>query len=196
MVFSDSLFVATPSGRDCLLFCETLTRYCIENDVPLRTGIGYGMFVSHGFSFESTPRLKIVSTQFLGSAVIRAVEAEKVLKGARIALHPKAARALESEGAEEVKLIELSEDEGLKDGKRVATHEWNILSSFSEMGGIVDADFDDQENRLLKHLNAMRTASPTREHIHYSATIESLGRMVKLRNSVIRDPDERDRPWP
>src|SRR5438132_5098089 len=92
MVFSDSLFVGTTHAVSCMSFCETMARYCIEEDVPVRIGVGYGTFVTHGFAFEATPRLKIVTTQFFGSAVIRAVDAERVLKGTRIALHPRAAK--------------------------------------------------------------------------------------------------------
>lgn len=112
MVFSDSLFVATPSGEDCMLFCETFSRYCIESDVPLRTGVGHGIFATHGFSFESTPKLKVISTQFLGSAVIRAVQAEQILKGPRIALHPRSLKALQESNAEDVKLVPLPKDQG------------------------------------------------------------------------------------
>ena len=193
VVFSDSLFVGTTHAASCMSFCESMVRYSVEHDVPVRIGVGYGTFVTHGFAFEANPRLKIVTTQFFGSAVIRAVDAERVVKGTRIAVHPRAVKALKKDHVEEdAKLLELPADVACKS----ATHEWSLLSSASEMGGIDDPDFRDQENRLLKHLQQMMKTSPTTEQHHYLHTIESLKKMVKLRDSWIPDPDERDREWP
>lgn len=86
---------------------------------------------------------------------------------------------------EDTKLIELPTDVACK----AASHEWNLLSSASEMGGVNDPDFDDQENRLLKHLQSMMKASPVKEQHHYLETIESLKKMVRLRDCWIPDPD-------
>ena len=157
--------------------------------MPVRSGVGYGTFVTHGFSFEANPRLKIVTTQFFGSAVIRAVDAEKVLKGTRIALHPRAAKAIKTSHVEQDdKLIELPPGVANK----CASHEWSLLSSASEMGGIEDPDFVDQDGRLLKHLTRMRDESPDKFKHYYTASIEALEGMVQLRDRWI--PGERDDP--
>ncbi|MGE0704309.1 MAG: hypothetical protein AB7P22_10295, partial [Vicinamibacterales bacterium] len=190
MVFSDSVFVGTTHAASCMSFCETFMRYCIEADVPVRTGVGYGTFVTHGFSFESNPRLRIVTTQFFGSAVIRAVDAEKALKGTRIALHPRAASILKEEHVEQDdKLIELPPDIATK----CASHEWSLLSSASEMGEIDDPDFVDQDGRLLEHLTRMRDESPVKFKHYYIGSIEAVQRMVKLRDRWIpREDDDPD----
>jgi hypothetical protein len=189
MVFSDSVFVGTTDAASCMSFCEILMRYCIEADVPVRTGVGYGTFVTHGFSFESNPRLKIVTTQFFGSAVIRAVDAEKVLKGTRIALHPRTAKVLKEKHVEQDdKLIELPAGVATK----CASHEWSLLSSAGEMGGIDDPDFVDQDGRLLKHLTRMMDESPATFKHYYTGSIEAVDRMVKLRDRWI--PGEDDDP--
>ena len=44
---------------------------------------------------------------------------------------------------------------------KCASHEWSLLSSASETGGINDPDFVDQDGRLLKHLARMKGESPT-----------------------------------
>ena len=126
--------------------------------------------------------MKIVTTQFFGSAVIRAVDAEKVLKGTRIALHPRAAKELEKSHVEQDgHLMPLSPHEATKN----ASHEWSLLSSPSEMGGIDDPDFVDQDGRLVKHLTSMRDNSPEKFKHYYNATIKAVGRMVKLRDRWI-----------
>jgi hypothetical protein len=189
MVFSDSVFLGTTHAANCMSFCESLMRYCIEADVPVRTGVGYGTFVTHGFSFEANPRLRIVTTQFFGSAVIRAVDAEKVLKGTRIALHPRTAKVLKNTHVEhDDKLIELPPGIATKS----ASHEWSLLSSASEMGGMSDPDFVDQDGRLLKHLTQMRDKSPEKFEQYYIESIKAVERMMKLRDRWI--PGEDDDP--
>jgi hypothetical protein len=189
IVFSDSVFVGTTHAVSCMSFCEALARSCIEQDVPVRIGVGYGTFVTHGFSFESNPRIKVVTTQFFGSAVIRAVDAEKTLKGTRIAVHPRAAKELEKSHLEQDgHLMALSHDEATKS----ASHEWSLLSSLSEMGGMHDPDFVDQEGRLLKHLTSMRNNTPEEFKHYYTGTIDAVERMVKFRDGSI--PGEDDDP--
>jgi hypothetical protein len=58
MVFSDSLFLATADARECMEFASDLMRRAIAVDVALRMGIGYGTFVSYGFSFQH-PRARV-----------------------------------------------------------------------------------------------------------------------------------------
>jgi hypothetical protein len=131
--------------------------------------------------------LKIVTTQFFGSAVIRAVDAEAVLKGTRIALHPRAAKELEKSHIEQDgHLMKLSPKEADKN----ASHEWSLLSSASEVAGMHDPDFVDQEGRILKHLTSMKKKSPAKFKHYYAGTIDAVERMVKLRDGYDGDDEK------
>jgi hypothetical protein len=74
-----------------------------------------------------------------------------------------------------------------------ASHEWSLISSLSEMGGMSDPDFVDQDGRLLSHLTSMRDNAPEKSKQHYTATIDALRRMVALRDGWIPgEDDDRD----
>ncbi len=66
----------------------------------MRMGVGYGSFIPLGFAFEEDPRLKLFSSQFYGTGVIRAVEAEKHLERATNRCLKRAGAANEGCGSE------------------------------------------------------------------------------------------------
>ena len=88
VVFSDSMFLASTETQDCVAFAERLIRLGLHRDMPLRMGMAMGSFIGYGFSYEESPSIKYASSQFFGTGVVNSIEAEKCLKGIRIAVHP------------------------------------------------------------------------------------------------------------
>jgi hypothetical protein len=184
IVFSDSLFLATISANDCFLFAEQLLRYCINHDAPMRMGIGRGSFVSYGFGFEEAPKIKFSSSQFFGSGVIYATEAEKQLKGMRIAIHSSAVEALAAEPAiynealPQYKLMTVPAPEATP----AINYEWNYLGTWQSSESLVwggkDTDFGTVIT-LHDHVRTMRDNSPSEPAIRlqYTRTIEAFQRM-------------------
>src|ERR1700730_15757501 len=142
----------------------------------MRMGIGYGSFVPYGLAFQETPRFKMFSSQFFGTGVVYAVEAERHLKGLRIALHQSAADALPLPPAvfngplHSYKVLVLPADER----SAVITHEWNYLgpwNAYADEHKHQSAD-ESTTKTLLMHINKMHERSPKEPHIEtlYSAT--------------------------
>jgi hypothetical protein len=60
----------------------------LEGGVPARMGIAAGSFAALRFMTDNTTAAHVYSTQFLGTAVVRAYQAEKCgIQGLRILLH-------------------------------------------------------------------------------------------------------------
>ena len=181
MVFSDSMFLATPDARECLEFASGLMRAGISSEVPLRMGVGFGTFIGYGFSFEQTPALKFSSSQFFGSGVVYATETEKALKGRgmRIGIHKLAADELRREAPLAERLLALP---GVCED---VPCEWNYLGDVQP-----ERDVDENERRenLVSHLRRMRDAAddtqPETTYVRgmYSQTIEVLGQMQARRS--------------
>jgi hypothetical protein len=157
MVFSDSLFLASTSWQDCFGFAESLMVYCIGQDVPMRMGIGCGSFVPYGYAFQEEPRLKRFSSQFFGTGVIYAVEAEKHLKGLRIAVHISAIEAMDTKSLNPYKLIPLAEDQK----NHEIMHEWNYLGEFNDYRTHYTGEKPDRSayKTLLMHIERMHERS-------------------------------------
>jgi hypothetical protein len=172
MVFSDSLFVATTDGRSCMDFCQRLLRECITAEIPLRMGVGFGTFVTNSFAFESVPMAKVVTTQFLGTGVVYAHDAEKTLKGLRIALHPSAVMALEDRKERNDRRLVLTADQRTEH----ASHEWNFLPSESGPGRTMRILRED----LRRHVKAMQSASSEDPavQLHYQRTLSAINQMT------------------
>lgn len=185
MVFSDSVFVATTNGKSCMDFCQRLLCDCIDGEIPLRMGVGYGTFVSNSFAFEAVPQAKVITSQFLGTGVVYAVGAEKAIKGMRIALHPTAATALAGISERQDRCLALSAEQ-LKEN---ASHEWNFLPSHT----IGNAKLSANRNELLRHVENMRVRSPDYAKIHYVETVAAVTRMTTQMHSEWLKPGERPR---
>ena len=173
MVFSDSLFLATTDGKSCMEFCQRLLTECLAADIPLRMGVGYGSFISNSFAFESVPLARVINTQFLGTAVVYANDAEKALKGLRIALHPSSVEPLGH--------LQLRYDRRLplpsEQVNEHVSHEWNILpSERNDSGGGLRM----QREALIRHVEKMRSDSLDRPDIqlHYSRTLSAIQQMM------------------
>lgn len=91
--FSDSALIAFPSEDDsvALLFAESWMRELLSFEVPVRMGVGTGSFRALRLMTDVSDDLRKHSSQYMGTAVIQAHEAESCgLKGMRIFVHPEA----------------------------------------------------------------------------------------------------------
>ena len=170
VVFSDSLFLATTAGKDCMGFAEQMMTYTIGQETPMRMGVGYGSFVPYGLAFEESPRVKLFSSQFFGSGVIYAVAAEKQLKGLRIALHRSAADVLSQPAADMYDLQHLPEQVlplPAAEASEYISHEWNYLHRANDYTMAVDPTARTEAERvnatLVGHVETMLTKSPNEE---------------------------------
>jgi hypothetical protein len=184
-VFSDSLFLATSESLHCATFCEELMRVCMMNDVTIRIGVGFGSFVVNDFAFEAGQKLKVVTTQFLGTGVVYAVDAEKALKGMRIALHPSAADMLEPPTQGTVRRLPLPAEEAGEN----ASHEWNYLPSGRITVPVASSPKHLDARAFIDHVQRLRAAAPNDPtvQVHYEATLAAMNRMTPhLRNDWFR----------
>lgn len=180
-VFSDSVFLVAEAATDALEFGEQLMRLCLQNEAPLRQGIGYGSFVRYGFSFEETPVTTHTSSQFFGSGVIYATEAEKALTehGMRIAVHKSAAEAITSGSYRAEKLLTVT------DLASYVTHEWNYLPEWAENPRRYNAKEDPDPNipatlmNRIEQMHARVAADDKKLQRQYEDSKAALVRMTK-----------------
>jgi hypothetical protein len=174
-VFSDSVFFSGENHLECFHFAEQLMRRCVSARAPVRMGIGYGSFVTYGLAMEETPTLKYLSSQFFGSGVVYAVEAEKCLKGMRIALHQGVVEAVQFEPYRTEKILELSPDER----REGVGHEWSYVGRWSGQPNIRGQRELEPvvANRLLADINAMHGSAPPEVQNQYERTAAALTRM-------------------
>lgn len=168
LIFSDSVFIATTSAEDCIAFCQNFMNECLSDHVPVRIGVGHGTFITNVFAYESTQRLRVITTQFLGTGVVYATDAEKAIKGMRIALHPSAVGVLKSLASSKARCYELIDSRNLDN----ATHEWNYVPA---------GRFDGRHGWALvkDRVEAMRAKQPPdpEKLLHYDSTLAALQRM-------------------
>jgi len=89
ITFSDSVFVATSHLFEAATFAVNLARSMLSQKIPIRLGIAFGSFAALRFRSEVSGDGGDHAAQFLGTAVVRAYQAEKCgIKGMRILLHP------------------------------------------------------------------------------------------------------------
>jgi hypothetical protein len=89
IAFSDSVFIATDYLCQATEIAANLARYLLPQKVPVRMGIAFGSFAAVHFDSRVSSEGGRHAAQFLGTAVVRAYEAEKCgIKGVRILLHP------------------------------------------------------------------------------------------------------------
>ncbi len=89
MLFSDCAFIDAGNSVRAALIAVELMRKCVKRHVPVRMGIGKGTFYLLTFSTESSGSTLVSRSRFVGTAAVRAHEAEQCGgKGMRIFLHP------------------------------------------------------------------------------------------------------------
>jgi hypothetical protein len=88
VTFSDSVFIATTHLFEAATIAANLAHSLLSEKVPVRMGIAFGSFAALRFRSDVSADGGDHAAQFLGTAVVRACEAEKCgIKGMRILLH-------------------------------------------------------------------------------------------------------------
>lgn len=194
ITFSDSAFVATTYLHEAVSIAADLIRSVTSSGVPVRAGIAYGSFAALRFKSDITSEGGDHAVQFLGTAVVRAVAAEKCgIKGIRILLHPSLMPLLEDSrhnpaGVE--KEAPATTIDGLVNSIfRTSANIKNPIRILKcpekELGNRADVqheiDYWDlpitREASTWKGLQEMWDRAPTSETNHYEATAEAINRM-------------------
>lgn len=170
ITFSDSAFIHLPKPGMAITFARSLMRDLVKKRVPTRMGIGCGSFAPLRFFSDSTRAARIHTTQFLGTAVVRAHAAEQSgIKGLRILVHPSVMDVLRDEEA--ASWLSLAE------GNENACAEVNYLY-FS--GGDTQngrAAIQNRYDLYRDYVDSMRGEAPENKKHYYSNTMAAYVRM-------------------
>ncbi len=171
ITFSDSAFVHIPNAMAAIPFARELMRDLVKKRVPVRMGLGCGSFAALRFFSDSTPSARIHTTQFLGTAVVRAHAAEQSgFAGLQILLHP-SMKAIVQRHDHRSSLL-------LKEPNPKAFAEVNYL--FINDKNPKKSGSDAVRNRydLYKdHVDMMRDEAPIEKRVYYSNTVAAYVRM-------------------
>ena len=89
IVFSDSAFFRVDTLENAIHVARTLMFELVASDIPARMGIARGSYRMLRFLTDSSDRVAFHMSQFLGTGVVRAYQAERCgIPGLRILLHP------------------------------------------------------------------------------------------------------------
>jgi hypothetical protein len=175
ITFSDSLYISTQDLYVTVKIAVDLVHLLMRSEIPIRIGIAHGSFASLNFSSDISLDGGEHSSQFLGTAVVRAHEAESCgIKGIRILLHPSIIPQLKSRSCDPdckneshkiFKLIECSKKE--QENKANIRYEINYWK-FPTKKDAKDSWIGFQE---------MWNHAPEIALNHYIATAEAIDRM-------------------
>lgn len=87
LIFSDSAFVVY-NPHDLARLARQWMRWCINNKVAVRMGIGLGTFQPVRFRADTVRNVTIYGAQFYGTGVVNAHDAAHAGPGMRIFVHP------------------------------------------------------------------------------------------------------------
>ena len=89
ITFSDSAFIVFTHLIDAATLAVDFARSMLSQKVPVRMGIAFGSFAALRFRSDVTSEGGNHASEFLGTAVVRAYQAERCgIKGLRVFLHP------------------------------------------------------------------------------------------------------------
>jgi hypothetical protein len=174
VTFSDSVFVATNYLFEAATFAVNLMRSMLSSKVPVRMGIALGSFAALRFRSDVSADGGDHAAQFLGTAVVRAYQAEKCgIKGMRILLHPSIRSlftdAVHSPASSPIKTVSIGTPEGSTKG------------STNKAGVCHELDYWDlaptKERSAWHAFQDMWALAPDSEKEHYHATAEAINRM-------------------
>lgn len=174
ITFSDSVFIATAYLFQATSFAVNLARSMLSQKIPVRMGIAFGSFTALRFRSDISVDGGDHAAQFLGTAVVRAYQAEKCgIKGMRILLHPSVDSLLgdishcpdpPQVNTIPVRPLECSNKERAnKTGVRYELDYWDLATT--------------KERSAWHGLQDMWAVAPDSEKEHYQATAEAINRM-------------------
>lgn len=188
VVFSDSAFICFSDSSDADECAKRLMREFILRHVPVRMGLATGSFQAIRFDTNYTPTSIVYSSQFLGTAVVRAVWAESKSgqKGMRILLHPSRGWSfLNRTLRHPVVPVDASSEHC-----RAELSYLHESAKPSDIEGPESVELLDAE--LEAAVRAMAGVAPDSEQHHYADTLAAIGRMRTSRaNRWILPPKEK-----
>jgi hypothetical protein len=172
--FSDSVFFASSSFGAAAGFAADLAHSMLSQRVPVRIGIATGSFAALRFRSDVSPDSGDHAAQFLGTAVVRAHDAEKCgIKGMRVLTHPSlqpllvqgrwADSALQN-ASRTFRFLEVPDTERANKAQvRYEMDYWNLAPT--------------KERDAWRGLQDMWEAAPDSVQEHYQATAGAVNRM-------------------
>src|SRR5689334_22401558 len=98
IVFSDSAFFRIETLENAIHLARTLMFELVTSEIPVRMGLASGSYRMLRFVSDSSTHVTFHMSQFLGTGVVRAYQAERCgLPGLRIILHPNLEPLLDKE---------------------------------------------------------------------------------------------------
>ena len=180
IVFSDSAFVSVEFLDMMLDLARSLMRSLILEDVPVRMGVGFGGFFAQRFSTETRgPKTHHIS-EFFGTAVVHAHQAESCgVSGMRILIHPSVDQWIQRQEAEAMPV------------RKVPKFSTVSLTTTPKHGVLREVDYlrhTDEDDLLFEAVKRMHSESPPSALRHYEETLIAMGAMKAV--SVIGDVDK------
>ena|SRR6202140_3922611 len=178
IVFSDSAFFRLETLDNAIHLARTLMFELVTSDIPVRMGLARGSYRMLRFVTDSSANVYFHMSQFLGSGVVRAYQAERSgVAGLRILLHPNLEPLLDK-SALRIVPVQPSDDLRMK-----VQSEVNYLDAEENSLG---TDFQDCIE--FDCLQRMMCEADEAFHYHYIETFQAWNRM---RAQLGRDPY----PW-
>jgi len=178
IVFSDSAFVVFRDQNSAIYFAQAFMRDLIRFKVPVRMGVGQGTFRGLRLTTDISDEVRRHSSQFLGTGVIRAHQAESCgLKGLRILIHPDSKLKEDWPGD----FCEVENWVPQPTMSRPVTHELNYLDHEPDFAPVPGGPqtVDEAYDELVGCINTMMNGSPASTSIHYQQTLTALAQMQK-----------------
>lgn len=167
IVFSDSAFVSD-SFDTILDLSRSLMQRLIFEEVPARMGLGFGGFSADRFSTETRHGQTHHISEFYGTAVVRAHQAECCgVAGMRILFHPSVDQWLRDHEAETWRKIPQFSTQDLTTAPKYGVErELNYLTN------------TDMDKKLFEAVQRMHSRSPADVRHHYEATLAAISAMM------------------
>jgi hypothetical protein len=164
MLFSDCAFLEFGGPVLMAMTATKLMKDFILSKVPVRMGVGKGTFYPFKFSTDLTDSTIVTRSLFMGTAVVRAHNAEQCGgKGMRIFVHPSVQAEVISKSLPLVKAYEHSKAE------------LDFLHEPRPAQVTPSAEEDDR--KLFDAVKEMKEAAPEGVQNHYLDTLEAMNRM-------------------
>ncbi len=172
IVFSDSAFIADSQLPIIVDLSRRLMTKLIADDVPARMGLGFGGFNAARFSTETRKQHTHHISEFYGTAVVRAHQAESCgVSGMRILVHPSV----------EPGLAKYNPEEHGRWGS-LAAPKFSLLPLSAEAKYGVNKELDylthsPADENLVNGVKRMKETAPAAVARHYDETITAMTAM-------------------
>lgn len=167
IIFSDSAFIRMNTLEDAIHIARTLMFELVTSDIPARMGIAQGSYRMLRFLTDSSNNVSFHMSQFLGTGVVRAYQAERCgIPGLRILLHPELEPFLDKEEmriipatpGREMRLPVQSEVNYLEEDNHLGPNYQDCIQfdSLRSMASFADPQFQYHYSETFNAWNVMR----------------------------------------